>query len=513
MSSSCIGCPSLLETRADRLAFLGRDTGVPTCARFGKLLGTMKSTDEERTKLAEQYATSCGAAGEPRPEKADWRNLTFAVALPDLFPSAPVESELVRSCASCSHFISDVTVANESLWLAGICEVKGKLILGNRQTYEARDCDKRSYGSNTHRDALGGLMFLPEFKQESQPNEAQASDKAGTPSLLRHIAPGEFESDRPVSDQDKAVGIDAWRKIEDDHERKVFLPVYRRDFFSEEEQSKIPTSGDEEHPEDYVDHNGFTYKVAALWMELDETPGLWGQAGTGKTELGRHLAWLMGLPFERFSITASTELEDLAGKMLYTPEVGTYWQNGRLSNAWLKPGVIVIDEPNTGPPDVWQFLRPLIDNSKQLVLDQNAGERLSRHNDAFMMMAMNPAWDSKNVGANMISDADANRLMHISIDLPPEHVEMGILRKRCSHDGYEIPESDLATIMRIAKDIRSLCKEDALPITWAIRPQLKVARASRWFGMLEAYRMASAEFLEPSAQEALLDVVRAHVNI
>ena len=222
----------------------------------------------------------------------------------------------------------------------------------------------------------------------------------------------------------------------------------------------------------------------------------------------------MCLPFERFSITGSSELEDLAGKMHFSQEKGTYWTDGRFTKAWSSPCVIVVDEPNAGPPDVWQFFRPLTDNSKQLVLDMNDGEHRPRHDDCFLGMAMNPAWDPKNVGANMISDADANRLMHMFIELPPPELEREILKTACHRDGWEIPADKVKTIMDIATDIRALTESDdsTLPITWGIRPQLKVARACKWFDWLTVYRMASGDFLEPQAQQELLNVVRSHVS-
>jgi MoxR-like ATPase len=252
-------------------------------------------------------------------------------------------------------------------------------------------------------------------------------------------------------------------------------------------------------------------QAAIAWTELDETPALWGEAGTGKTELYRHLAYLMHLPFERISITGSTELDDLAGKMHYSPEKGTYFSYGRLPRAWTKPCVICIDEPNVGQPDVWQFLRPLTDNSKQLVLDQNNGEAIKRHQDCYMGMAMNPAWDPKNVGTAQIGDADARRLWHIFLELPPEVLEREIIANRVALDGWEIDKERLDTIMAIAGELRGLIKDGTLPITWGLAQQIKVARASRWFDMVVSYRRAIGDYLEPDALEVLLDVVRANV--
>jgi hypothetical protein len=98
------------------------------------------------------------------------------------------------------------------------------------------------------------------------------------------------------------------------------------------------------------------------------------------------------------------------------------------------------------------------------------------------------------------------------IELPPPQLEREIIKARVKLDGWEIDDERLATIMAIAEEIRGLCKEGTLPITWMIRPQIKVARASRWFDMVTAYRRAVGDYLEPEALDALLDVVRAHVS-
>ena len=507
---SCFNCPSAL-TPQEAAVFFRKSIGVPVCARFGKpISGSAKTPESQGKKIATSIAKNCAEYGNPRPESPDWSKATFTVMLPDpeVFGRSRQSQDLVRACGACEHFVREDVVASELGYSAGLCAAKGKLLLGNRYTYEAKNCDYRSLGQV--RTDIGNLVMLPEY------DEGFAGDSDPVKHFFKKQRAGiadpvDYETDKPVSDEDRSHGIRAWREIIDpETENVVYLPIYDLDFFSEEERAKIPRTGDDEHPEDYVDHSFLVYKVAVLWTELDETPGLWGVPGTGKTELFRHLAWLMCLPFERFSITGSTELEDLAGKMHYSPEKGTYWTDGRFTQAWSKPSVIVVDEPNTGPPDVWQFFRPVTDNSKQLVLDMNNGEARKRHTDCYLGMAMNPAWDAKNVGAHMIGDADANRLMHMQIDLPPAPLEREIIKTSCAHDGYEISKEKLDTIMNIAKDIRELCENDTLPITWAIRPQLKVARASRWFDWLTVYRMASADFLEPSAQEQLLDVVRSH---
>lgn len=511
---SCLNCPSLLSPE-ESLSFFGKNLGVEVCARFGKPIGSANTTLAKKRDIAKAIAGPCEKFGEDRPQVADWNAARFTITLPDpnvIGVNPKAEQELVRNCRTCAHFVNESGVARDLGFGVGLCAAKGRLLLPSRLTLEARNCEERSMAINGVRTNASGLMMLPEygadFTLSADPVTYHAQMK------MIEVEPGDYTTDLELTNEDTEAGIRAWRKIEDPNTKNItHLPIFRRDFFSEDEQRNIPSSGDDEHPEDYIDFGFYVYKVAVLWRELDETPAAWGRAGVGKTEFGRHMAWLMQIPFVRISITGSTEIDDIAGKMLYSPDKGTFFQDGRVTRAWSKPCVMVIDEPNTGQPDVFQFLRPMFDNSKQLVVD--AGTDLiprDRHQHCYPLVAMNPAWDSKNVGTHEISDADANRLMHVTFQLPPEKIEREILATRCQHDGYQLDQSVLDTIMAIAKDIRALCEQDTLPITWGIRPQLKAVRATRWFGLRDAYRMAIADFLEPQVQEEFMQVVETHVE-
>jgi hypothetical protein len=515
---SCLNCPSYLkpEQAVDRFK---KSTGSPMCGKYGTILGKPGASPTALLKLAQHFAGKCDSYGQTMTVLPASRK--FEVAIPDLelraagaaIPETHLDKQRVTTCAACKNHVRDEIVAEELGWSTGLCKAKGRLILQPLQTIEARNCEYRAFGPPS--TSTFGVSLFPEYEDafglNTDPIRAHFKNKEN------FVDPREYETDADVSTEDVASGIRAWRTIQDQDGtgNEVLLPIYDTTIFSEIELSKVPRTGDDEHPEDYIDHNNSLYKIAVLWTKLDETPAIWGMAGVGKTEIYRHLAWLMCLPFERLSITGSTELDDLAGKMLFTQEKGTYYQYGRLPKAWGKPSVICIDEPNTGPPDVWQFLRPLTDNSKQLVLDMNEGEAIPRHPDCYMGMAMNPAWDPKNVGTQQIGDADGSRLMHLHFDLPPETLEKEIIKKRVSHDGWEIDDARLKMVMAIAKELRPMCDDQidgSLPITWGIRPQIKVARALRWFDTLTAYRMASADFLEPAAQDTMLDVVRAHID-
>lgn len=505
---SCFNCPSYLKSE-EMTSLYGRAVNAPVCAHFGHVMGKPGMSQAQLKEIATKKAEGCPAYGQTPPAVP---NRSLPVMLPDpttreKMPT-PEQMELVGSCMTCRNFIPEEVVTNELGWTAGLCAARGKLLLGNRLTYEARNCEYRTFGMV--RQTIGGMTLFPEFEEK-----AKVSSVAGYFARKNQPVtdPGEYPTDQPVTEDERTAGIRAWRKVEDPEGwgQPVFLPIYDASYFSDEDRVLIPKTGSDEHPELYVDHFGGLYGLAVAWLELDETPVLWGVAGVGKTELLRYAAWIMQLPFRRISITASTEIDDVAGKMLYSPEKGTYFEYGRLPDAWGKPGIICLDEPNVArDPAVWHFIRPLTDNSKQLVLDMNQGEVLDRHADCFMGMAMNPAWDVRNVGALEIADADANRLFHTFIDLPPEPLEREIIQERVKLDGWELSTDQLNMVIAIARDLRSLADADQLPISWAIRPQIKVARALRWFNPVTAYLRAAGDYLEPQQREILLDQVKQH---
>lgn len=498
------------------------------CATYGHVLGKPGGKQAAENAIQRHFAESCDSFGKSRPDTGPERPM-LAVAAPD--PNVIVgglasedERKQVTSCNGCANLITDKAVVRDVGWPTGLCAAQGRLILQHRTALEARGCDWRRPGSN--RDNMDGMILMPVYDDAfgvgADPIKKFLKTR-GKPV----VDPRDYKTDKPVDEHDEKAGIRAWRRIEstDGSGRYTHLPIFRTDLFDDREQQKIPRTGDDEMPEHYVDHMGAVYKVAVLLMELDETPALWGQAGTGKTEFGRHLAWLMNCPFDRISITESTEVDDVIGSMrarkvdsydasgeVIGSATETYFHYGRIPQRWQKPGVLLLDEPNTGGDAVWQRIRPLTDNSKQMVLDENENERIARDDFCFLLMAMNPAWDVRNIGARPLADADGNRLMHLTFVLPPEEIERAILQDRCSNDGYDLPKPIEDALMKIALDVRQAADDETLPISWGVRPMIKTARATRWFDLLTCFKIAVADSLDPEAAAFVLEIVKGYVD-
>lgn len=465
------------------------------------------------TKQPELQAERCDSYGKKTVGfnvSATSAPIMIPVGLPTTLVTEPDDPNM-NSCYSCSNFIEPRKTAEQTGWTSGYCSATGSLVLPDRAHLYPSKCGQYKDGYSP--PAAGQIRILPEL--------TEGFGKPDPLALFRKISSGDFnpatyKGDKEASPKAMQLGVRSWLRVEDmkGNGPAVYLPMFDDTKFSKDEEAKIPRTGDDEHPELYIDHDGYVYRVAVMWTKLGETPALWGEPGTGKTELFRHMAWLMTLPFERVSITGSSELDDIAGKMMYTPEVGTYFHYGRVPQAWRKPNVLCLDEPNVGPPDVWQFFRPLTDNSKQLVLDQNKGEAIPAHAACYLGMAMNPAWDPRNIGAMQLGDADGSRLLHIRMELPPRDVERTILVRRLALD--KVPEDEALeianTVLNIADDIRQLSRDGVIPCSWGIRNQIKVARVKRYMSWTDAYRTAVVDSLEPEAGQAILDVVRSKVE-
>lgn len=504
---TCISCPSFIGATdtSTQMSVYGKITNASSCARLGKLLSSPKMSVAGETEHYTTVAANCGDFGKPF---ARTTNAVVTLSIGVGAPQAPANHATCKSCRSC-HFLASATQSIELVDInMPLCTKFGKLVPETRASAVAKKCGAATRiaatDANKHQeDLMKSFALDPLLSKFIEVGDGVAS--SGYARVDTDTDPTQYTSDRPVTAQQSARGIRAWRRIDGPH-APVYLPIFDRDHFSPEEQKLIPATGSDEHPEKYVDHMGLVYVIACLWMELDETPALHGEAGTGKTELFRHMAWLMQLPFARISITEDSERDDLEGKLLFENNE-TVFSYGQVSSRWAKEGVILLDEPNVGPSAVWQFIRPLTDNSKQLAIGANKGEIIKRNDFAFLGMAMNPAWDPRNVGAAVLGDADGSRLMHIFVTLPDEELEREIIRERCKLDDYDISENTLNKIMKIAGALRSLSGDGTLAVTWGIRPQIKVARATKFFEMPRAYQLAVADYLEPQQKQTILDIV------
>lgn len=502
---SCINCPSYVAAE-DTAAVFGRNLGVPACKRFGSLLGRPGLDDHDTSTLHQYMAMTCGGFGLPAPANAP-EQPAMKIFEPDervVTEAAMAPTDTLINCRNCKNCVGQVAVKRETGFPFEACLAKGKIIIQARK--ECQGCPFAQKGKP--QETLGGINFLEHYETGFKlPTDQVISRIQGTGATTD---PSDYPTDRELTDSDRENGVRSWRRLTDPEHtgNEAWLPVFEPGIFSDEELAMVPQMGDHTHPETYVDYAGLTYAFAAEAYELQETLVLQGDPGLGKTEFARHVAYLMQVPFRRFSFTSASEVDDMIGKMMYDPEKGTYFHRGRLVDAYSRPGVMVLDELNLAEPALREALRPLFDNNKQLVLDAGMGEMVSRDPFCFLVIAQNPSWDIRNTGAREGDDADYNRLAVIDVPYPPEVVERHIIVERCKLDGYKIPDETVDLIVKIAGDIRISAEQGLVPFTWGIRQQIKVARKTQFYGLLTAYRRAALDFYEPETREVVMKIVR-----
>ena len=535
---SCEGCVFATQPgHGSPLAHnvLGKSaSNTMVCTKFSTVLA-MDATEHVDTEALQRVASNCseftsraevatgattpgGSGAAPAYGGFGLVGRPLLIARPTDVPTA--DPDLApRGCDGCAHHVTgDIyyeaggeipDAATSSPSDIGYCSARGTLLdLGTPGTSRgiAAECTQATplpldHSGPEHEAHQLGLL------DSAQPLRHLEATLAPAMGAAHRVAEPEPEPEGPeVTVDDLPPGATGWEEFpSDDGSTVVRLPKFDPAFFDEFERAKIPVDGCEGSPELYTDHANLAYRVAVAW-KLGETPAIHGPAGVGKTALFQYLAWRLGLPFERVSITASSSVDDLAGYMeLHGQE--TVFELGRIPKAWAKPCVMVLDEPNAGPPEVWQFIRPMTDSAKQLVLDSNHGQVIARHAHSYLGMAMNPAWDHRNTGVSSLADADGSRLLHVYIGYPDAKAERTIITAHCADEGVKIDKAHLDALMDIASKLRKLSEDGTLQVSWGIRQQVKVARLLPYVDFAEAFRLAAADSLEPQQQRLIIDEV------
>lgn len=508
VQKNCQDCPSYLLADAPELRDrFGRPTGGPMCGRFGHVLGSSHSQPADLEQIGLTMAPQCEGFGQPMPDDLLYSHPSYGgpiVAVPADMTSPNVCDTSVRSCNSCLHSVGAEPVYAELGWALPVCKVFGKLIL--KPVAEARECNYRFGGPA---DSSTNDINLIEMLREGYRIPTEEAIKQYI-SQVDFIDPKDYLTDVPVTREDELAGVGAWRRIFDPEGTGRFcdLPIMKADHYTEEMRGLIPQTHDGGNPELYIDYNNLLFQAAVEWS-LRETPALVGEPGTGKTQFGRYLAWLCQMPFIRVQFQRDMDVEDLLG----SPQLKdgeTFFEPGQLPIAWMNDVVLVADEPNLGPDAAWQVMRPITDNSKELKIGNMIFPR-GRFN--IFLMAMNPSWDARNIGANQLADADGNRLSFLSVERPPEPVERHIIKTYCMElDGYEIPDSTVDVIIAAGNDIRALAESGEFPGSWATRQSIKVARKTAWYPIPQAFKVAALNNLDPETVEAVLNLINTLVE-
>lgn len=506
---TCSSCPSRIEQPTQNV-YMDNSIGGAMCASKMLPLIAPNQPQNVQARVLKSTARSCHLFGDDM--RMNRLPLSSAPDMPvgaDADVYDPDFDQSNARCGSCANYVEPDEVLAKAGWTAPICRAEGNLQLPGyerQQTYAAKCGKFTQFNPAVHRRNLDTFIFFPNFQMEAGALSAAFQFRN---SLKSVTDPRTVATDVPLTGDDIARNIRAFQRVTDPegYGPDIMMPIFNK---WPEFQELVPQIEDEQEPHKYADYGGFTYTLLAAWLHLHQTPALWGAGGVGKTDMGRFMAWKMQLPFFDISITAESSVDEIIGK--YTFENGeTKFNYGRLPTAWGRAAIILLDEPNTGPNEVWQQIRPLADNRKRLVVGSNKSEYIDKHRDAYLQMAMNPNWDVLNVGTNVIGDADLSRLFHIYVAYPPEDLEKEIIRARSVVDGVPgVTDKQLNLMMKATKDLRRIAHDGQLDSSWGIRHNIKVGKALTYFPPQKAYRLALSDSLPPDQIEIVSGIVNSH---
>jgi len=520
--TSCEECPQRVpftDIGERLLKTINYGEGLDYCAAKHIPLGRPHNSPSQISEVMVSFADGCNDSNNAAPD-FKLKTQIGRVASPTVAVMPREEGEVAASdCRSCSFYVPPSEVRGEYGWGMGLCGAQGTLIPPNQLRKTAQRCslgrDASVASPELPKVGPNHLALLPAFGAITE-----VTPVTGATSVLAKLPdPNDYVSDCSVSEEDSEAGIRAWRELQHPKHggalESVWWPIFDPEFFDDRLARKIPKMADDGRPESYVDHQHLMYFTGADFTN-GLSPLLVGPAGTGKTEFFRYLAWMCQLPFDRVSVTGSTEVADIIGKHLVkvdptSGESVTEWVNGVIPNAWTTPGVIVIDEPNLGPKEVVEAIRPMIDSVKQLVIAQDEGQILNRDKYRFLGMAMNPSHDLRYQGTNDMNEADLNRLTSFSVDFPAPEVERDILINACSAKGYSISNEKLNEIMKLTEDLRlaSDPTTGSLSFSWGMRIMITLALSTRYKTLEEATRSAVADRLDPDERQEVLAYVKS----
>lgn len=498
---SCLACPSFLTADEARAFFNEDGIRTPMCARFGKILGTpsISTLDgEPHGEAVIKSAAKCKEFGHVRPSVAPG-DFTPVIFFPETKALEAVSSPSDEKALHCYKCVNSFTSAEHGI--VG-CKPRGIQVLAGRIFNEATGCNWNKQRVGTELGIESGHKLLPPF------DVSVAVKRRTKKATFGLVSPGSYESDAPISDAHKGM-IRAWRSVELPKGKTIHVPIFETSYFDEADQELIPKAGDSNaDPSLYVDHTGLLTKFASVSYKRDMVLTMVGEPGSGKTEGARFLAYTLNMPFRWIQYNEYTEPEQAIGLQQFK-HGETLFEPGELPLGWVKPCVFLSDEWNLPQEGIQQVYRSMFDNNRFLKI---FNERFPRHDYHFHVAAINPAWDFRNIGAKELASADVRRMSYHWMSMPDRKTCGDIIQATLIKiDGEGLGGAELKALFDIGEDMRVMARDGKIPHHWTLGQDLKVARLLLDWSMVDAFKIAYLDYLDPQTAEVVMSTIKTRI--
>lgn len=194
-----------------------------------------------------------------------------------------------------------------------------------------------------------------------------------------------------------------------------------------------------------------------------------GPKGTGKTTLVRDFAKRKSKKLVSINFSLRTRESHLVGtKTLTEGSVG--FDEGILVKSMKEGSMLYLDELNSSEPDVLLRLDEALDDRRQIVLKESAGEVIYANKDWFVVATINPL---THVGTKELPPQILSRFpVRIRLEYPPEEIELQIVKKYVSGNN----EEDLIQGIKLANNLRQAAAVEELYYSPSLRETISYGK-------------------------------------
>jgi len=194
-----------------------------------------------------------------------------------------------------------------------------------------------------------------------------------------------------------------------------------------------------------------------------------GPKGTGKTTLVREFAKQKSVKLDSINFSLRTRESHLVGaKTLENGTVG--FDEGLLIKSMREGSMLYLDEVNSAEADVLLRLDEALDDRRQIVLKESAGEIIHAQKQWFVIATINPL---THVGTKELPPQLISRFpVRIRLEYPPEDIELEIIKKHVT--GFQ--ENDLKQGIRLANTLRQAAAVEELYYSPSLRETIAFAK-------------------------------------
>lgn len=194
-----------------------------------------------------------------------------------------------------------------------------------------------------------------------------------------------------------------------------------------------------------------------------------GPKGTGKTTLVRDFAKRKSKKLVSINFSLRTRESHLVGtKTLTEGSVG--FDEGILVKSMKEGSMLYLDEINSSEPDVLLRLDEALDDRRQIVLKESAGEVIYANKDWFVVATINPL---THVGTKELPPQIISRFpVRIRLEYPPEEIELQIVKKYVSGNN----EKDLIQGIKLANNLRQAAAVEELYYSPSLRETISYGK-------------------------------------